>query len=317
MSDSSGRVGEHEALTDFGIADDGMAHEDPIVGDGSYRLRYALEKGKSYNLMINQDQWTWISLPGMNLKFSQIMILDNSFDVQAVSSKGKFGINRAVNRVRYTETGLPSGDQVYDTDNKEGVTPPLSAAMHESMIGKPLLFVWNTNGSVDTVKGSNEAVLTVVEKMQEGAAKEVMRKQVVALFGNSYMKGATEWVAAIYPNEPKKVGDTWSRSVNRVSGLSMALDLNYELSSVENNEIAIINVTGQVGPGNQESAIGAGFSGTLDVEGAINGTIKVDLQSGWIIDSNVSVRAKGKVIVDKDGHFIDMKITYTAKGELP
>jgi len=310
--DTSGANQVVKSDTGLSLADDGFTPVPYDAGGGAIRLRFALEKGNTYFLNTERDQVAWVSMTGQNEKISENLKLDQEHSPFSASSGRKFGIRGTYTRVQYKQ-GLPTGTDSYDSKNKAGVTPPMVAKMHDVVIGRSLKWVLGESGKVDTLTGADEAVLSVVEQMQEGAAKDMFRKKLVILFGNSYSANSLEFLTGMYPEGPVKKGDSWTRELQQYSGMSLDILAKYEIADIQ-KDVASIRISGTVAGGPGESAIGSGLAGKLDVSGTIKGSATIDLQSGWVKSSEITFRFKGKLDAGSDQFPVDISIVHLAKG---
>lgn len=126
-----------------------------------------------------------------------------------------------------------------------------------------------------------------------------------------------ELVSAIYPSKPVKKGDKWTVNTNLedgISGVDMEVSTEYELIDLTQgyaliNGYATIETNDNI-KNNEMTAMQMKF----DLSGTKTSEIKVDINTGWIIEAKITQKIEGEIEMKMDndqikGMYGGMKIS--------
>lgn len=83
-----------------------------------------------------------------------------------------------------------------------------------------------------------------------------------------------------YPDSAVKVGDSWKRELVIKSGNKMNCSATYTLKEVKDGK-ATITMTGKL------SGKGESFGHEFDIDGKLDGTVEVDIKTGWPLSTTI------------------------------
>ena len=152
---------------------------------------------------------------------------------------------------------------------------------------------------MEQMAGSNPQVKQMMRAIGKDMTVEIAKTKrlLKELVNNNTMKGELQNLTAHCSAEPRKVGDTWSRSFVLMQPFLTKVTTHYTLDSREDG-IAHLSFTTQTetDPGTETNCMGK--KATIQVKSECSGTLEVDEATGWPINGEGTVKKTGKVTME-------------------
>lgn len=189
----------------------------------------------------------------------------------------------------------PYGIMEFSSDSKD--TTDIMSRVLSQMVNYNFEIELNKNGTVRKISGINKwfsNMVSIFPEIPENQLKSI-QEQIKKSFGDDAFKGNLETGLAIYPNEDVAVNDTWENRIQLNAMLPGYIDNRFTLVEYTDT-CAVIKASSTIETTGNESSIDFnGMSATYDLDGAMDANIKVDPETGWIIESVINQNIKGNV----------------------
>lgn len=261
-----------------------------------YDIKFQLEEGKTYQLKQNTDQTVVISVMGMKQEVKQ----QNSFEYAYMVEKVEDGMQtikvtyEAIASSRETAQGNTSYDSRKDTA-PEDVEGKYMAAL----IGESFTMKMNQLGEVVEVIGTDELLekgMSEIKDLDE-TTMATLKTQLKNQFGDEAMKDNMGQVSAFFPKKKVKVGKSWKKEATSSTIMAMIMKSVYTLDKVEDGK-AYISIQTEVTPGEGKPLEMGPMTMTYSIEGVQNGTMVLDLETGWTLEGKMEQDFGGNVEID-------------------
>lgn len=219
--------------------------------------------------------------PQGEMKIAQTMVMDSDMTVKDVAENGNATIEMNFSKIKM-DMDSPMGKMGYDSDNKDAGSP---LAMMGGMIGKPITFELEPNGTVKSVKGAKEL------------ADAVGNPQMAQMVSEETLKQTMERSFKLFPAKPLKPGDTWTDESSQNMGgvtLKFTTDATFKgMTKVDDRELAEIGTSVKVVldamdmPGVKIDLKEGGGTGTTWFDPALGQMRKMESTSKMAMDVNV------------------------------
>lgn len=251
-----------------------------------YTFRYNLKKGDSFkntsvaDMQINQE------INGRKIDMKTIMTIKLSYLVTNVQND-LITMDVKYDRMKM-ETEAMGQKMVFDSDASSS-NPMLadSEAIFKAITGVSLSLSITPQGKLKEIKG--------VEKLQQAIAGTVsdpsnpMYSQISQQFSEESLKSTFEqMMVSFFPEKPVRIGESWTTdiSVNQ-SSINLDASIKSTLLSVD-NYIATLKVETQLGEKDKiyTQSIN-GMEVKMSMIGTQTGTMKIDVRTGWLKESDM------------------------------
>ncbi|MBM78496.1 MAG: hypothetical protein CL846_08440 [Crocinitomicaceae bacterium] len=172
-----------------------------------------------------------------------------------------------------------SSDPKMSYDSRKGTQTGIIADMFNGMIGQSFTMKLSEKGEVTDVTGAEN----IFESMMKNIDPE-LRSQMEAFMEGRYdaesMKSSIEQMVNIYPENPVKVGDSWTQKIKLESGgYPMILNSKYTVTEIKQDEV-LLYAEGLIYSEDGASIKNAGMEIGINLEGSQTGNITINLQTG-------------------------------------
>jgi len=143
-----------------------------------------------------------------------------------------------------------------------------------------------------------------------------VKGQIKNAYGPEALKGNIEMVTAIFPKDRVKTGDEWVVNTSMQSGISVDVTTTYTLAEVH-EDYYLISGASQLQTADTAVIVDSnGMPLKYNLAGAMSSEIKIDKQSGWIIEAFNIQDIEGEVQVQANPQMpMTMTIPMTMKNE--
>jgi len=124
-------------------------------------------------------------------------------------------------------------------------------------------------------------------------------------------------VTAIFPDNPVNKGDKWTIKTNLESGMAALMTTEYEFTDL-GSDYAMIKGNSVIETEDKDAYIESnGMPMKYDLTGSMISEIKVDKETGWIIEANINQEIKGDAYIKGNPQLPNgMKIPMIMKNEM-
>ena len=183
-----------------------------LCAEGAVKIQYQLklEKGKKYYVRMMIKHKITQAMRGEWWSGESVIGLGYDFDVNSVDANDNVWVNYTFDWVRVCEKGSMGGvtDVVYDYNSPE--RDSLMSAMariHTAYLGERFSVKLTPQALVKKVKGLKSMHKSMAKKIGEDFKDHKIQ------FNEEFIKEYLVRPMAIYPDEPVRVGDSWSKTV--------------------------------------------------------------------------------------------------------
>jgi len=277
----------------------------------SINLSLNLTKGKEYshNIKVNENINQIINNQDANLK----LIIDGSIKylVKDKLDNG-YRIDMSYNKLSMlTQTEHLSVE--ISSENKDAIS-----SIFASMMNKPIYLHINNTGKVIDIKNVEslwEQSVNQVDVLPEEQKLQI-KEELLRFFGSKTLKGSIELLTAIYPNQPINIGDNWDITIHIENELKLIVSTKYELVAIT-SDYALIRGNSTVKTINSDEYIELnGEYIRYDAEGTILSDIKLDKESGWIIDAKIIQKMQASAFIKENSQLpsgMQLKLNTTSE----
>lgn len=224
--------------------------------------------------------------------------------------------------VSYASLGMevkgPTGTMAFSSDKKDE-SDVMSSIMGE-MVGKTFTVVMLKNGKVKEVKDVDKLYSTIFDKHTDlpEMSRQQIKAQLSQAYGEKAFKGNIEMTTAFYPEKPVAKGEKW-QSTSKIES-TMVLDLNSTFEYLEHGKgYHAIRGEGKLTTADAEKFVESnGLQMRYDLNGTMTSDIKIDDQSGWVIEAVMKQDMSGSAHIKPgpqipDGMEVPMQMTSETK----
>ncbi len=269
------------------------------------RIELNLTKGQTYNqkMMVEMSIGQTVGEQQVDIKMTMdakisykvLNLLDSVYDLE----------------VKYEnlsmKMGLPTGDMTFSSE-KEDINDMMSK-MLSSMKNNPFNIKMAKSGKVIEVKNIDKLFNFDQFTQLTQAQKDQMKVQLAESYGEKNFRGNLESSMAIYPKNAVAKDDKWTINGKLENNVSANISTTYELKEVAPTYLLISGQSTINTLANKEVERN-GLKMKYNLQGTMTSEIKIDHQTGWIMEAITKQAMNGQTEVQGDTKMtIPMSIT--------
>ena len=255
-----------------------------------YKLALNLEQGKEYHQSSVADMTISQNFNGMdmdvemtvkgNLSFKVIELKDDHYNMDV------FYENIAM------EMETPQGKTAFSSENAK--PEDMMSTMLSKLTDKPFQVKMTKSGKVIEINNMDNLFIGMFDGMELNVQqKNQLIAQLKQSYGEKAFRGSFEQVTAIYPEEEVAIGDKWNTETNLEAGMSVKLKNNFTFKAENDTHYLIQGVGTLINNENSPYVKNNGMDIKIDLNGSLISEIKVDKESGWIIEATITQDLSG------------------------
>lgn len=282
--------------------------------EDGYLLQLRLDEGRTYVLETTMDQTMTMGIRGQSMDMEQTQTMSYRYEVQEVAEDGTISLDYTMTRVQ-GKTSMPAMGQSMSYDTADTTSQGQAAQMNHrmrAMTGHPVTARLSPNGSVQAVTGVEALFDSLTAAQEDSMQVRLMRR----MLGPEGVRQQLNLAFNIYPDRPVTVGDTWSTQSSIRVGVPMQVEATYTLDSLA-SETAFLDTQMELKSGGEDEQMQmGGMAMDLDLNGSMDGTIRLDLPSGLPTESTmeVDVSGEGSVQGGQSAQGMSMQMDLESKG---
>ncbi len=278
-------------------------------------LSLKLEKGKEYKQVTNSKATIIQEVNGQKMNMVMTMSGTITFLVKDNTEIG-YEMDAKFEKLSMSMQ-MPQGLMEFSSEKNDDndIFSTILGAMKDKAFGVTM----SKTGKVTDVKNVEALWGTAINKFDQlpEVQKEQIKVQIMKAYGAEALKGNIEMVTAIYPNSPANKGDKWTIDTKLESGMSANMTTDYEFAELT-SEYALIKGKSTIVTADKDAYIKSnGMPMKYDLTGSMESEIKVDKNTGWIIEATINQKIEGDAYIKETSQLPNgMKIPMTMINEM-
>ncbi len=261
-------------------------------------LRLKLEKGKVYKQNTNSKATIIQDFNGQKMNMVLTTNGTTTFLVKAINEKGY------VLEAKFEKLGLsmqsPQGSMEFSSEKNYGndIFSKILGAMKNGTFEVTM----TTKGKIIDVKNVEaiwENAINQFDQLPE-MQKAQIKAQLMKAYGTAAIKGNIEMTTAIYPDQLVNKVDKWTINTNLESGMSAKMITAYQFVGLT-SDYALIKGNSIIKTNDKDAYIETnGMPLKYDLNGSMVAEIKIDKNTGWIVEAKMNQEIKGTAYIKEN-----------------
>lgn len=279
-------------------------------------LTLNLEEGKEYSQVVTTKATVTQTIEGQVIEM--IMTISGGMSFKVITANpSDYDLE-----VKYTDLSMimemPQGTVEFSSSKND--EQDIMSTIFSMMIGKVFNVKMAKTGKIHEVKNIESVMESVFEHfyqlMPENQIAQ-MKEQMNNAYGAEAFKGNIEMTTAIFPDNPVSKGDKWTIITNLQSGMAALMTTEYQFVDLKSDH-AIIKGNSVIKTEDKDAYVESnGMPMKYDLDGSMASEIKVDRETGWIIEANIKQEIKGVAHIKENPQLPNgLKIPMIMKNEM-
>lgn len=277
-------------------------------------LAFNLQQGKEYKLVVNTKTTIIQEFNGqksnmvMGVKGSMLYKVDSvnpsDYDLEVQYESLSMAMDLPQGKIEFNSA---------KNDEQDVLSTILSG-----MVGNPFHVTMSKNGKILEVKNFESTFEPFFEDLphMRDDQKEQFKAQINKAFGAEALKSSIEMATAFFPEQPVNKGDKWTVKTKLETGMAGLMTTEYELTELGSNYVKIRGNSVIVTEDKEAYIESNGMPMKYDLTGSMISEIKINRESGWIIEANINQDIEGDAYIQKNPQMPEgMKIPMKSKNE--
>lgn len=273
-------------------------------------LSLKLKKGKEYKQITNSKATIIQEVNGQKVNMVMTIKGTMTFLVKDITENG-YNMDAKFEELSMSMQ-MPQGLMEFSSEKNDAndIFSTILGAMKDKAFG----ITMSKTGKITDVKNVEALWSTAINTFDQlpEMQKEQIKAQIMKAYGGEALKGNIEMVTAIYPDSPVNRGDKWTINTKLESGMSANMTTDYEFAELT-SEYALIKGKSTIVTADKDAYIESnGMPMKYDLTGSIDSEIKVDKNTGWIIEATINQKIEGDTYIKENPQLPNgMKIPMT------
>ncbi len=246
-----------------------------------YVLKQNYPVGKKYDYSLISNQNISQKIGATSVKIIQDIGTDYTFLVDS-QLNGDKNIRATYNRI-YMKSVAGGNSMAFDSDIPDSTkNNPFSGVK-----GATFNMVFAPNGEIKAVKGIDQMISKMAEGMTNDTSQiKQIKTSLAQQFNVDMIKQTMESSFKIYPNQPVKIGDSWTVDTKTHISMPIETTTKYTLKEVKDG-IATLNVNGTLLSSGSFETMGNKIE--TDLKGTNAGDIQLEIETGLVMNSHLRI----------------------------
>lgn len=273
-------------------------------------LSLKLKKGKEYKQITNSKTTIIQEVNGQKMNMVMTIKGTMTFLVKDITENG-YNMDAKFEELSMSMQ-MPQGLMEFSSEKNDAndIFSTILGAMKDKAFG----ITMSKTGKITDVKNVEALWSTAINTFDQlpEMQKEQIKAQIMKAYGGEALKGNIEMVTAIYPDSPANRGDKWTINTKLESGMSANMTTDYEFAELT-SEYALIKGKSTIVTADKDAYIESnGMPMKYDLTGSMDSEIKVDKNTGWIIEATINQKIEGDTYIKENPQLPNgMKIPMT------
>lgn len=239
-------------------------------------LSYKLQKGKKYNLDINNRQTIAMNMMGQSMNLNQNIVINQSVVIDEIDEIKNTTLKLTYNRIQFKQNAMGMEVQ-WDSDKPDPTD--FMAKQIAGTLGK--------------------AIGTTITAIIDSKGNPISNNKTEVINQNSNISGFESGMMVVYSDKKVKEGDTWQMSLKPDPQSDYTISSEYKLDEIK-GKTALISFSGVI---NGSQIMGE----KATIKGVIKGKAHVEIATGWTIWASINQDLEMEMM--QDGAAIPMKMS--------
>ena len=256
-------------------------------------LGFNLKIGQTYNHVMYSSSSIKQEINGQEINIDVTLSGRMAFKVTNLENT-VYSMNVSYEQLAMTMK-LPNGEMIFNSE-KEDKTDIFSSMLGE-IKGKHFLVKMTSNGKIVEVENLDFIFENLIDKFPTLTMiqKQQIKTQLKQAYGEKAFKGSFEMITAIYPNTAVAKGDSWEIKTLLETGFAATLTTTFELKDKTESYNLIVGKGKIITLDKDAYTQVNGMPTQYNLSGTMNSNLKVDPNTGWIIEAKVNQLIAGNV----------------------
>lgn len=269
-----------------------------VVATEDKKYQYILHPaaGKKYYYIISTQTSTKIEVADKEITSGNRSQIGIVYEL-VKDSGGNMQIKLTYNKIHIVLQKNEEEEQVIDSDVAENEQTTVEKLL-STIKGSVITLTVNTKGDIISSSGSAAISDKIMASMvtEEPKMKQLVQQLVSKLTGDGFIQDNLKEGFKILPDTGVYIGDSWKKKVTQSAEINVEAASTYTLASVNNN-IATIEVEGQIISGKNAPLNIMGQQVTTNLSGEQTGRFKTDITTGMLQFGKTNTSIKGTIQV--------------------
>lgn len=263
-----------------------------------YVLKQNFPIGKKYDFTLISDQVIHQQIARHSISLSQNIGTEYVFDIRNGDRQEK-DIEVTYKRIFMKSKGM--GNQMeMDSEDADTTRENSFRGLKDATFNMVML----PNGTLKSVNGVTQMVDHMIGKMKADSMQKIkIKAELAQQFNAEGMKQTLESSLKIYPDQPVKIGDSWTVDTKMQLTMPVETITKYTLSEVK-DDIAFLKINGTLLSKGSFQSMGNTIN--TDLTGTNVGDAELDIKTGLILKSHLRMELSGKM--QTGGQNIDFEL---------
>lgn len=246
-------------------------------------IHLKLKKGETYKQSTKAVSIVEQQVMGMDMEVKMIISGNMSYKVISVTEEG-YEMEVSYNSLSLNMS-MPQGTTAYDSEDETDEEPYAKAL--RAMKNKPFQVSLSKYGEVREVRNLDAMFDDVIRQFGDlpAADQEQIKTQLMNSYGEKSFKGSIEMLTSIYPRKKVAVGDEWGTAITLETGFSIDIKSSFTLEEIA-ADYYVIKGESEIETALKDELVEVnGMKMQYDLSGKMDANIKVDKNTGWIMDA--------------------------------
>lgn len=259
--------------------------------DKSYKLEYNLKAGDVYHQTVIMKMELTQKMMGQSMKVNSDIQMKYHYDVIDATADSIYTLAFVYDHLKMT-MDIPGSSVTVDSETEaEIATLTDMNPIFKALTGVYIELKMNKQGKVISMTGLDKLVDAIVNSIDE-SMDETIRQQLVAQFeqqfGGDSMEKMFDQLSSYFPENEVKIGDTWNNNMHVGGQVNMDINVLMKLKNVKDH-VATLEANGDfvTDEGGIVQEIN-GMETKITMKGTQKGIVKIDLNTGWQISSEMT-----------------------------
>ncbi len=280
----------------------------------AYELSLNLKKGEKYDQLVSSQMQISQKISGQEIDIN--LAVDGLMSYRVLSEDKSAYTMEVIYKSMGMKMIMPQMTMDFNSTD-EGKEDQFSK-MLRAITNQPFEVKMAKNGKVLEVNNLEEIFNSSLSQFENMSAAQMdqMKSQLSQSYGTDAFKGNIEMVTAIFPDKKVEIGESWKSNTQLKSGFKAGINTTYTLQE-KNEGYYLITGDAEIATEDTEELTQMnGMSMKFDLDGKMISNIKVDSETGWIIESVIRQNIGGDAFIsDPTGSRNDMVSKMKMNGE--
>ncbi|MEZ4804074.1 MAG: DUF6263 family protein [Bacteroidia bacterium] len=258
-------------------------------------LKLNLKQGETYYQKMNTNMNIDQTINGMANNIT--MSIRGVTEFKVTNKTDSFYFMDVVYASLAMDMKMPMATMSFDSEKKDSTD--IFSKILRNLIGKSMQIKMDYKGKVFYVKNADSifnGMFENIPNLPESQRKQ-LEDQMKQSYGEEAFRNSIEMSVSLFPEKPVALKETWEKNSDIKTTMELNLKSKYKLEESNKNFYRITGST-EMSSNKDKYVSVSGFSMKYDMNGTMTSDVKIDTNTGWVIESNISQNLDGNVDIE-------------------